>query len=292
MSCCAVAQVIEKFARRRDKLIERRTLPQQHIVQVSRTATVGQKTASIMARHQRHLHKHAWAFALDGLLSRPACTHLFLSIVGFQESFDHGSLFSVKELRIIRGERRDITFYAEARLDGLMRREEVFALKLTEYFSGRDDHLTYRSATFGAAAAGGLTDDAAAGGSPNGHGGAGAQAEGMIPPQPLQSAAGYGVPGSQQQQQSQVRALPVLKIAQKFSRNPAKPADQDVAKQVFHIAAGKMMVQFHHADDRLVAGHLVFHSDGPVQAVQVGVQGLGLYMQSVQSSSRTLCFVP
>jgi hypothetical protein len=208
-----------------------------------------------------------------------------LSNPGHQEAFGHGSLFAVKELRIVRGERRDITFHAEARLDGLMRREETFGLKLTEYFSGRDDHLTYRSATFGAGAAGGMTGDAAAGGSPNGQGGAGSQPEAMIPPQPLQSAAGYGLPGGQLQQQSQVRALPVLKIAQKFSRNQAKPADQDVAKQVFHIAVGKMIVQFHHADDRLVAGHLVFHSDGPVQAVQVGVHGLGLTNQSLSCST-------
>jgi hypothetical protein len=34
--CCAVVQVIERFARRKDKLTERRTLPLQHIVQVSR----------------------------------------------------------------------------------------------------------------------------------------------------------------------------------------------------------------------------------------------------------------
>lgn len=186
-----------------------------------------------------------------------------------QETFGHGSLFSVKELRIVRGERRHITFYAAARLDGLVQQEEVFGIKLTEHFTGRDDNLIYRSATFG-----GMGTEAA-GSIPNELSGAAGQGLGgdasstsNLASQPLQSAAGYGLPGSQQQQQQQARALPVVKVAQKFARNTSKPADKDVAKQVFYLAAGRIVVQYHHADDRLTAGHLVFHKDGPAQAVQ------------------------
>jgi len=189
-----------------------------------------------------------------------------------QETFGHGSLFSVKELRIVRGERRQITFYAAARLDGLVQREEVFGIKLTEHFTGRDDNLIYRSATFGGLGTG------AAGSIPNELSGAAGQGLGgdassssNLASQPLQSAAGYGLPGSQQQQQQQGRALPVVKVAQKFARNTSKPADKDVAKQVFYLAAGRIVVQYHHADDRLTAGHLVFHKDGPAQAVQASI---------------------
>jgi hypothetical protein len=183
--------------------------------------------------------------------------------------FAHGSLFSVKELRIVRGERRDITFYATARLDGLLRREEVFGCKLTEYFIGRDDNLIYRSATFGGSAG---VMSSGAGGAPSGYpatasgGPTDALAE-MLDTQPLESAAGYGLPNGQQQQP---RALPVIKVTQKFARDLSKPADVDVAKQVFHLALGQTTVQFHHASDRLAAGHLVFQRDGPAQAVQVG----------------------
>lgn len=190
-----------------------------------------------------------------------------------QEMFTHGSLFSVKELRIVRGERRDITFYAAARLDGLLRREEVFGCKLTEHFMGRDDNLIYRSATFGGAA-GGVSSGT--GGASSGYP---ATASGMatdspaeiLDTQPLESAAGYGLPNGQQQQP---RALPVVKVTQKFARNLSKPADVDVAKQVFHLALGQTTVQFHHASDRLAAGHLVFQRDGPAQAVQVGHKAL------------------
>jgi hypothetical protein len=84
----------------------------------------------------------------------------------------------------------------------------------------------------------------------------------------LQSAAGYGLQ-SQAPQQQQARALPVIKVTQKFARNAAKPADKDVAKQVFHLEQGKIIVQFHHADDKLTAGYLSFHRDGAAQAVQV-----------------------
>lgn len=177
----------------------------------------------------------------------------------------------------MRGERREITFYAAARLDGLQRREEVFGYKLTEHFVGRDDHLVYRNATFGA---GGPARAQAAGpGSTQQQGLSAADAGGLsaggvggeaLGHQQLVSAAGHGLPSSQQQQKQQARALPVLKMTQKFARDPSKPADADVSKQVFHLAEGKTLVQFHHASDRLTAGHLLFHKDGPAQAVQVG----------------------
>lgn len=66
-----------------------------------------------------------------------------------QEYFAPGSLFSVKDMHSVRGERRVINFYHSARLDGLMRREERAGMKLMEFFTGRDDRLVYRSATFG-----------------------------------------------------------------------------------------------------------------------------------------------
>lgn len=192
----------------------------------------------------------------------------------------------------MRGERREITFYAAARLDGLQRREEVFGCKLTEHFVGRDDHLVYRSATFGAGGPAGAhaagpgsaqqqgLSAADAGGLSTSAAGAGGEALGH---QQLVSAAGYGLPSSQQQQQQQARALPVLKMTQKFERDPSKPADADVSKQVFHLAEGKTLVQFHHASDRLTAGHLLFHKDGPAQAVQVGAEDKGI------SGSLTCC---
>jgi hypothetical protein len=181
----------------------------------------------------------------------------------------------VQELRIVRGERREIAFYAAARLDGLQRREEVFGVKLMEHFVGRDDHLVYRSLTFGAAGAAGAA--AAAGSGSTDGPAASASSAGLLGSQLLQSAAGYGLPNgqpsgaSQQQQQQAERALPVVKVTQRFARDAAKPADVDVARQVFHLAAGTTLVQFHHADDRLTADHLVFHRDGPAQAVQVRV---------------------
>lgn len=197
-----------------------------------------------------------------------------------QESFGHGSSFAVKELTVVRGEKRIIEFHAAVRLDGLARREELFGVKLTEHFIGRDDFLTYRSATFGAApptsgSAADTTDVGDVRGS-GAHASSGEHATGLgvaaglapLSSQPLQSAAGYGLPTNQSQQQ-QVRALPVIKVTQKFARNRDKPADTDVFKQTFYLATGKTIVHFHHADERLTAGLLVFHKDGPAQAVQV-----------------------
>lgn len=170
--------------------------------------------------------------------------------------FSPGSLFAVKELETVRGERRLINFYSAARLDGLVRREETFGMKLVEHFTGRDDRLEYRSATFGPA--GGTS----AGALSTAEGGVAASVGGLS----LQAgAASISTSGSGAAE----RALPLVKITEKFARNPDKPADADVAKRVFHLVAGKTVLQYHHGEGRLTAGYLVFHRDGPAQAVQV-----------------------
>jgi hypothetical protein len=203
---------------------------------------------------------------------------LLLLVLHTQEFFLPGSLFAVKSLHTVRGERRTINFYAAARLDGLVCREELLGKKLIERFTGRDDRLEYRSATFGmslsssgaATAAGGAAGLAADGlgadgvlqqqlgllGEAAACGGAGAAAA---------AAAGGGGGGAGVQD----RALPILKMTEKFGRNPDKPADEDVAKRVFYLDQGKTMLCFQHGEGRLTAGYLVFHRDGQAQAVQV-----------------------
>lgn len=48
----------------------------------------------------------------------------------------------------IPGRWRRLEFYATARLDGLVCREDTFGVKITETFEDRVDRLTYRSVTF------------------------------------------------------------------------------------------------------------------------------------------------
>lgn len=199
---------------------------------------------------------HTTRYAMQSLhpLTQPQLTTLLLHTQMYQctqEFFRPGSSFAVKELSAVRGQSRTITFYHAARLDGLVRREERLGVKLTESFAGRGDRLECRAATFAPPAAG-----AAAGA-------AGGAAAGLA----AGEAGGGG--GQLQQGQQQERTLPIVKVTEKFGRDPSKPADADVAKRVFHVAAGRTLLSFHHGEGRLTAGQVVFSRDGQVQVVQV-----------------------
>jgi hypothetical protein len=268
--------VREVFARRKDKLKERRSYPQQDAVQV-RCCTAAE------ARHNYFNTcpsqcccpcqcKAVYSFIVldtaEGLLLLLAC-HV-------QEFFLPGSLFAVKSLHTVRGERRtSINFYSAARLDGLVCREELLGKKVIERFTGRDDRLKYRSATFGMS----LSSSGAATAVGGGPGLAGLAADGSGAdgwPQQQQlgllgEAAAGGAAGAAAAAGAggQDRALPILKMTEKFGRNADKPADEDVAKRVFYLDQGKTMLCFQHGEGRLTAGYLVFHRDGQAQAVQV-----------------------
>lgn len=177
--------------------------------------------------------------------SRTAPTH------APQERFAPGSLFDVRDITTERGKRRVIHFYSRARLDGLVRREEITGVKISEVFTGREDRLEYRSATFGGGAA--ATAAAAGGGDAPAAGGAAAGA----------GDAGGGAGGGE-------RSLAMAKMAEKFARDPSKSADEDVAKRVFYVAQGRVELRHHLGEGRVTAGYVVMQRDGPAQAVQVG----------------------
>lgn len=63
------------------------------------------------------------------------------------EFFNPGSSFGLKDILTVRNRHRIMNFYPNARLDGLLRREEYQGKKIIETFSGRDDNLVYRSAS-------------------------------------------------------------------------------------------------------------------------------------------------
>lgn len=65
-----------------------------------------------------------------------------------QEFFDAGLPSCLKDVLLLKGERRDMSFYSAARLDGLVLRAEQIGVKMIETFAGRDDHLVYRSVTY------------------------------------------------------------------------------------------------------------------------------------------------
>jgi len=72
----------------------------------------------------------------------------FIGARKFVEFFHPGSAGEVKQWTEFPGKRTEVDFYVEGRLDRMARREEVVGEKVTEYFEGRTDHLSFRSVLF------------------------------------------------------------------------------------------------------------------------------------------------
>mmetsp|Transcript_24783 Transcript_24783/g.72853 ORF Transcript_24783/g.72853 Transcript_24783/m.72853 type:complete len:443 (+) Transcript_24783:251-1579(+) len=137
----------------------------------------------------------------------------------------------LREYELVSGVSRKMDFYPNARLDGLQLRHEMLGIKTVEHYQGRDDRLVYRSVTFDPAAHAGT-------------GGGDAKA----------ADADHAV----------------VKMAEKYSRNEAVDADEDVAKRVYHVG-GDIVVLYHHGKGRITNSKRVFHRDGRPWPPQVTV---------------------
>jgi len=156
------------------------------------------------------------------------------------EYFKSGSSFGLKEILTIKNERRVTNFFHTARLDGLMRREEIEGQKIIETFTGRDDRLIYRSATYIA--------------------------------EPLESNNLDEDPkraNRKSRTKESKKMLPIRKMTEKFARNQDISADQDVAKRVFYLAEGRIRVDHHYGEQRVTRSGRVFFKDGQSQIVHV-----------------------
>ncbi|CAG9466922.1 unnamed protein product [Pedinophyceae sp. YPF-701] len=165
------------------------------------------------------------------------------------EHFDEGSAFGVKSICSVRGKMRETLFYPAARLDGLCRRLEEFSetdyafknwleptamiprIKTTEWFTGRDDFLEFRSVTYV-----------------------------RVTPQQVihrmenekQSASGLIKTEYMQ---------PIAKVTERFRRNPARDADEDVAKRRFRLTEDEITLQYHYGEGRITRGAKLFTRD-------------------------------
>ena len=128
----------------------------------------------------------------------------------FIEYYHPGSLGEVKQWLEYPGKRRDVQFYIDGRLDRMYRREEIIGEKVSEYYEGRTDYMTYRSFLF-------TPDESLAG-----------------------SRRQFSLPGGGLAEQ-----LFVLKMITVFDRNPAIKSSDDVAKRVYFITEGKLTSQYH-----------------------------------------------
>ncbi|CAM9369059.1 unnamed protein product, partial [Discosporangium mesarthrocarpum] len=149
------------------------------------------------------------------------------------EWFRPGRADSLRNFISWSGRRREIHFFVEARLDGLVSREEDIGRKIIQRMKGRPDGLTYRSVN--------VMDNQ--------------QAKANKLPQT------YTLPGG-----DNGGDLVVYKMAEKYERNRSAPAEQDVSKRTFYLSEGRIHTIYHHADDNVTSATKMHFKDNRVGA--------------------------
>ena len=150
---------------------------------------------------------HEWYEARkDKLYKR---TRSYLGVRKHVEYYQPGSIGEVKQWTEYPGKSTEIDFYVDGRLDRLERREEVLGKKIVERFRGRTDLLVFRATQL-------AVDKAVAGG------------------------RHFVIPGG-----TLAPELFVLKMTQRFARDPSVEPGTDIARRDFFVREGKYIEQYH-----------------------------------------------
>ncbi|CAN0393322.1 unnamed protein product [Pylaiella littoralis] len=131
------------------------------------------------------------------------------------ELFRPGRGNALRKLTTWSGRRRELYFFVEARLDGLVSRLEDIGQKVIQTMQGRTDRLTYRSVNVMS------PEEAAA--------------------KTLPSV--YMLPGTEGAGDSVV-----YKMTEKFDRREGVAAERDVAKRSYYLAEGRIRTLYHYPE--------------------------------------------
>jgi len=125
------------------------------------------------------------------------------------EYYDPNIPHNWKKVTEIDRRRREIIFYPNRNVDGLIRRVEIIGEKTMEYYQGRDDRVIYRSIRF--------------------------------EPRENPNTRDYSYVDNH------VGTVVITKLTQKFERNPHYPANEQIAKMVVNIP--KMVRIIYHLEE-------------------------------------------
>lgn len=151
----------------------------------------------------------------------------------FEEHFAPGRLPEALRTRVEWiGYRRELLFYTSARMDGLVKREELIQKRMLEHFEGRDDFLVFRSVTL------------------------------ATEKDEVDVKNPYVLPGGP------TGELSIKKMKEKFARNVALAADDNARKKTYNVQDGTIRVHFHYATGKITAGARVY-SKTPNTPVEV-----------------------
>lgn len=150
----------------------------------------------------------------------------FLGAKKFVELYHPGSVGEVRQWVEYPGKSLEVDFYVNGRLDRLARRVEHVGAKIVEHFEGRTDQLIYRS---------------------------------VIMSTEKESSRTFSLPGS-----TLASELFVKKMTQKYERNRDVEPGTDIAKRIFYVAEGKVVVQYHFRKSQITNEIRTYlHTRGP-----------------------------
>ncbi|CAM9228570.1 unnamed protein product, partial [Choristocarpus tenellus] len=149
------------------------------------------------------------------------------------EWFRPGRFDSLRNYISWSGRQRELHFFVEARLDGLVSRVEDIGHKIIQRLQGRPDSLTYRSVNVMASE----------------------EAKAKNIPQTYILPGGDG--GGD---------MVVYKMTEKYQRNRNTPADQDIAKRTFYLSDGRIQTIYHYADGSVTSASKMHFKDSRANA--------------------------
>lgn len=147
----------------------------------------------------------------------------------FVEYYHPGSMGEMKKKTEYPGRSIETDFHVDGRLDRMCRREEVIGERINEYFQGRTDLMDYRSID--------ITTDSALAGSRQ-----------------------FILPGG-----TLAPELYILRMIQKFEKDPTINNGTDIAQRVFYVSEGKAVFSYHFADSQITGVVKTYlHTRGPL----------------------------
>ena len=149
--------------------------------------------------------------------------------------YDPGLSSGLREYRVLPGVRREFGFYEGSRMDGLVERVEACETKVVERYQARDDRLTYRSLTVD------RTGQAA-----------------------LQRQKAFSITIGT------AADLPIRKLTEKYSPDPALHAERDVVKRVHMLLEGLIVLRYACCEGRLEGSEWVIDKNDKLESTEGG----------------------
>lgn len=231
----------------RTTLYQRATLeefaPLSHPTGLEARLTLFVDNARIVPRHITEVFSHR----KDLLIRREQ--DLYSNTV--TEHFAPGHIFRERCIREVLGKSRVTEYYVEGKVSGLKRKEEIFGKKIMWEYTTRPNGLTYRSVTLGKRVGEAPTPGSISIGTTGG----------AVTSRPAGGMRGSLVMDGVRTVDTEAGVYTVRKMAERYARDPRKPAHKDIEKMTYLLEEGTIQVRYHFVDGHITRNTRVYHGD-------------------------------